>query len=61
MDQPKLCLNLGHTMQIFKQGKKIFDVNKRKCPFLTNFFSTTWSFSTAIFLIKIINGDYQIN
>ncbi len=43
----------GHTMQTFKQGKKIFDVNKRKCPLLTKFFLVTWSFSTMFQLQKI--------
>jgi hypothetical protein len=51
-------------MQNFKQGKEVLDVNKRKCPFLTNFFVSYMVISTMLQLqkidIKIINGDYQI-
>jgi hypothetical protein len=45
-------------MQIFKQGKKIFDVNERKCPLLPIISSITWSFSTMLQLQK---NKYQNN
>jgi hypothetical protein len=49
-------------MKNFKQGKEVLDVNKRKCPLLTNFFVSYMVIfnyvATTKIDIKIIYGDY---